>query len=226
MRLVRGRAKTPETDRESSRRVLSWVDDHDEVAIRAWQPPRHVAFGRRDANEAGYEEAVSRARRHNYPAVERNVGGRAVAYTGTTVAFARYEPIDDARTGIDDRYEALLADAERALAAAGVEADRGEPPNAFCPGDHSLQHGGRKLAGLAQRVTAAAAVTSGILVLDDRVEFATVIGDVYDALGVPFDPATVGSVAHAGGDVEATLPALESALARGATPDPLPLRQI
>ncbi|MGM0398350.1 MAG: lipoate--protein ligase family protein [Halobacteriota archaeon] len=225
MRLVRGTAKTAETDRETSRRILEWVAEHEEPAIRAWQPPRHVAFGRRDANESGYDEAVRRARRHNYPAVERSVGGRAVAYTGTTVAFARYEPIEDGRAGIDDRYDRLTADVERALRAVGVETTRGEPPNSFCPGDHSLQDDG-KIVGLAQRVTADAAITSGVLVLDDHEEIATVIGDVYDALGVPFDPDSVGSVELAGGDVEGVIPALETALAREESPTPLPLRQI
>lgn len=225
MRLVRGHAKTPETDRDASRRMLEWVAEHGETAIRVWQPPRHVAFGRRDANEPGYEAAIERATHHNYPAVERNVGGRAVVYTGTTVAFARYEPVADVRTGIDERYEALTEDVERALAEAGVETTRGEPPNAFCPGDHSLQDGG-KLVGLAQRVTANAALTSGVLVLDDHEEVARVTAAVYDALGVPFDPDSVGSVERAGGDVTAVIPALEGALARGESPTALPLRQI
>lgn len=225
MRLVRGTAKTAETDRDASRRILEWVAEHEETAIRAWQPPRHVAFGRRDANEAGYDEATERARRRNYPTVERSVGGRAVAYTGTTVAFARYEPIEDLRTGIDERYEAMQSDVETALRAVGVDPTRGEPPNSFCPGDHSLQDGG-KIVGLAQRVTADAAITSGILVLDDHEEIATVIGEVYDALGVPFDPDSVGSVELAGGDVDGVIPALETALARDETPTTLPLRQI
>lgn len=225
MRLIREHAKTPETDRDASRRILEWVGEHAETAIRAWQPPRHVAFGRRDVNEPGYEEAVERARRHNYPAVERSVGGRAVAYSGTTVAFARYEPIDDLRTGIDERYDAMTEDVERALAEAGVETTRGEPPNAFCPGDHSLQAEG-KIVGLAQRVTADAAITSGVLVLDDREGLITVLTDVYEALGVPFDPESVGSVERAGGDVDRVIPALETSLARGESPTPLPLRQI
>ncbi|MFB6070720.1 MAG: biotin/lipoate A/B protein ligase family protein [Halanaeroarchaeum sp.] len=225
MRVVRGRAKTPETDRDASRRLLEWVADHREPAIRAWQPPRQVAFGRRDRNEPGYEEAVERARAHNFPAVERNVGGRAVAYTGTTVAFARYEPVEESRRGIDERYERLTEDVEAALDAVGVEAERGEPPDTFCPGEHSLQRDG-KLVGLAQRVTAEAAIASGVLVLDDHEVIAAVTADVYHALGVPFDPTTVDSVARAGGDVDGVLPALEEALVRGEETTELALRHI
>lgn len=225
MRLVRGRASTPEADRNASRRILEWVAERREPAIRAWQPPRQVAFGRRDRNEPGYEEAVDRAAARDFPAVVRNVGGRAVAYTGTTVAFARYESIDDPRSGIADRYEALSTDVERALSSIGVETTRGEPSDSFCPGDYSLQADG-KLVGLAQRITVDAACTSGVMVLADRDEFADVTGAVYDALGVPFDPDSVGSVARAGGDVGGALPVLERELARGQTLSELPLRQI
>lgn len=225
MRIVRGRAPTPDADRDASRRILEWVAERRETAIRAWQPPRQVAFGRRDANEPGYETAVNRAAALGFPAVVRNVGGRAVAYTGTTVAFARYEPIDDPRIGIEERYEGTISDVERALSSIGVETTRGEPPESFCPGDRSLQADG-KLVGLAQRVTVEAAITSGVLVLADREEFATVTAAVYDALGVPFDRDSVGSVAGAGGDVDAALPALERELARGRSPAELPLRQI
>ncbi|MFB6133990.1 MAG: biotin/lipoate A/B protein ligase family protein [Halanaeroarchaeum sp.] len=225
MRVVRGHAKTPETDRDASRRILDWVTDAEEAVVRVWQPPRHVAFGRRDASEPGFDEAVERARAHNYPAVERSVGGRAVAYTGTTVAFAKFEPIDDMRESIDERYDALRSQVASALRAVGVDARRGEPPKSFCPGDHSLQCEG-KIAGLAQRVARGAALTSGVMVLADHEEIAQITADVYDALGVPFDPDTVGSVDRAGGDVAETIPALESALTGNEAATALPLRQI
>lgn len=169
-----------------------------EPTVRAWRPHRQVAFGRRDAREAGYEAARSAAREHGYPPVLRAVGGRAVAYTGTTVAFARTEPLADLREGLGERYEAATAAVERALARLGVDAERGEPPDSFCPGTHSLQAGG-KIVGIAQRVQQGGAVTAGVLVVTDHEEIADVLRDVYGALGVPFDPATVGSVRRAGG---------------------------
>ncbi|AKH96771.1 lipoate--protein ligase family protein [Halanaeroarchaeum sulfurireducens] len=221
MRLLRGGALAP----EDTRRILSWVAENDEAAIRVWQPPRQVVFGRLDATEPGYETAVERAASHGFETLERRVGGRAVAYTGRTVAFARYEPIDDARRGIGGRYEALSEDVARALDAVGVDARPGEPQDSFCPGEHSLQDGG-KLVGLAQRVTEGAAVTAGVLVLDGHEAIGRVLADVYDALAVPFDPDSVGSVQRSGGDVDAVLPTLETALARGTSPSVLHLRQI
>lgn len=222
MRVIRGRAPTPEADREATRELLEAVSESGEPAARAWTPHRQLAFGRRDANEPGYDAARDAARERGFPPVERSVGGRAVAYTGTTVAFAALEPTDDGRTGITDRYEDAVETVIGALDSLGVDAQRGEPPDSFCPGDYSVQarSGGGdgdvfgKLAGIAQRVTAGAALVSGVVVVADRAEIRAVLDPVYDALGVPFDPKSVGSVASAGGpdDPDAVAQALEDAI--------------
>ena len=202
MRVLKGRAGSIERDREVSGDLRAWVGEHREPAVRVWAPHRQVAFGRIDATEPGYEAARAAASDRGFPPVERDVGGRAVAYTGaTTLAFARFEPIEDLRKGLDERYERMTVDIRRALRRLGVPAERGEPPGAFCPGQHSLQRDG-KLVGIAQRVGRASAVTSGICIVDDHEELADVLGAVYDALEVEFDPDTVGSVARAGGTAD------------------------
>lgn len=211
MHVVRGRDRTPEADRERSRSLLSWTGAEGEPAVRVWRPHRQVAFGRRDANEPGYAEARSVASAHGFLPVTRDVGGRAVAHTGTTLAFARFEPLADPRRGLGERYDRMQAAVRDALAEVGVDATPGEPPNSFCPGDHSLQADG-KIVGLAQRVTAGAAVVSGILVVDQHEVLAEVLADVYDALEVSFDPDTVGSVERAGGDIDRIRDELESVL--------------
>ncbi|WP_336360673.1 lipoate--protein ligase family protein [Haladaptatus sp. ZSTT2] len=214
MRVIRGRAATVATDREASRRLLDWVADTGEPAVRVWTPHRQVAFGRRDAGSPGYEQAKQAANAHGFPPIERNVGGRAVAYTGTTVSFGRAVPISDMRSGLSDRYDSLTADVQTALARLSVHATTGEPPNSFCPGAHSLQADG-KLVGIAQRVRRGAALVAGICIVADHAEIAAVLDPVYDALGVPFDPHSVGSVEKAGGpaDPEKVIDALEASLA-------------
>lgn len=220
MRVVRGRAADRDADSAVTRDLLAWVREHGVPAVRVWAPGRVVAFGRRDANEDGYEEAVAAAREHGFPTVERRVGGRAVAYTDTTLAFARLTPTEDMRTGLDARYDAMVADVTDALRTVGVaDAREGEPPASFCPGDHSVRADCGKLAGVAQRVTKGAALTSGVLVVDDRDAIAGVLGDVYPALGAPFDPDSVGSVAAAGGDPGAVRDELEAALVGEADAD-------
>ncbi len=201
-------------DRDATRRLLDEVDESGEAVVRVWAPHRQVAFGRRDAREEGYPAAAAAAQDHGFEAVERSVGGRAVAYDGeTTLAFARITPHEDMRRGMDERYESLTSDVEQALCDLGVAAERGEPADSFCPGQHSLQCDG-KLVGIAQRVTKGAAITSGICLVANHDELAAVLDDVYEALGVAFDPESVGSVAKAGGpaDPEVVREALEAAL--------------
>lgn len=210
MRLLRGRASDHERDHRRTRELVARVAADGEAALRLWTPHRQVAFGRRDRQSAGYDRARRAAREQGYAVLERAVGGRAVAYTGATAAFALAEPVAG-RGGIDARYDRVTAAVRRALETVGVDASEGEPPDSFCPGTHSLRADG-KLAGLAQRVRQDAALTAGVVVVRDHGAIADVLEPVYDALGVPFDPDTVGSVASAGGDTDAVLDALAAEL--------------
>jgi len=218
MRVLRGRAATAAADRKRTGAMLDRVGEAGEPAVRVWTPHRQVAFGRRDAAASGYDRAVAAARDHGFEPVERRVGGRAVAYTGSTVAFAHAVPIDRPRTGIDTRYATASERLRRALATLGVDAVPGEPADAFCPGSHSLQREG-KLVGIAQRVRTDAALVAGCVVVTDRDAIASVLDAVYDALDQPFDPASVGSVAAAGGpsDPDRVVEAVERALVGAAT---------
>lgn len=216
MRIVRGALPDADADRTATRRLADLAASSGEPVLRAWTPPPQVAFGRRDAADEGYERARKLARGHGYEPYERTVGGRAVAYTGRTVAFAYGVPAGDERDGIRTRYREVSGLLQRALRSVGVDARRGEPEAAFCPGAHSLQNGG-KIAGLAQRVREESALVGGCVVATaaDEVAIAEVLDDVYGALGVPFDPATVGSVEGAGGpgDPDAVIGAIEEAFA-------------
>jgi octanoyl-[GcvH]:protein N-octanoyltransferase len=201
MRVLRGRAETREIDGEVTAAMLSETAETGEPAVRVWTPHRQVAFGRRDARAEDFEVAKSVARACGFEPVERSVGGRAVAYTGTTVAFARTIPLEDMRTGMEARYAEMTEAVQRAFWRLGVPAQRGEPPRSFCPGNYSLQWKG-KLAGVAQRVRTGAALVSGVVVVDDHGEIADVLDPIYAALDVPFDLDSVGSIAKVGGDAD------------------------
>jgi len=211
MRLLRGRAGDHERDYERTRAMVERVAADGEPALRCWRPHRQAAFGRRDRRAEEYERARRAASDRGYAVLEREVGGRAVAYTGSTVAFALAEPTDDGREGIGERYDRVAAAIQRAIAAVGVDASEGEPPESFCPGAHSLQADG-KLVGIAQRVRQTVALTAGVVVVRDHAPLAAVLSPVYEALGVSFDPDSVGSVARAGGDADAICDAVETGL--------------
>ena len=201
MRVLRGRAGTRDEDRTVTADMLADTAETGEPAVRVWTPHQQVAFGRRDARTDDFEVAKSVARACGFEPVERSVGGRAVAYTGTTVAFARTVPLDDIRTGMEQRYAETTQAVQRALWRLNVPAQHGEPPRSFCPGDYSLQWEG-KIAGVAQRVRSGAALVSGVVLVDDHEEIAGALDPIYAALDVPFDPDSVGSVERADGDAD------------------------
>lgn len=217
MRVLRGRAGTVEEDRSVTRALADDVEASGEPTVRVWTPHRQVAFGRRDARSDGYDRARRAAEERGFPAYERGVGGRAVAYTGSTVAFVRVEPVADLRRGTDARYDRAVAELREALGSLGVAAREGEPPDAFCPGAHSLSTDAGKVVGIAQRVRQGSAAVAGIVLVRDRGEIAGVLEPVYRALSVPFDPESVGSVAASGGpaDPGRVARAVESALVGG-----------
>jgi lipoate-protein ligase A len=214
MHVVRGSVADVDTDRRVTRELAALVERTGRPAVRAWTPPRQVAFGRRDASADGYARARQAAVDRGYEPVERRVGGRAVAYTGETLAFVHTVPTGGARTGIRDRYEGATATLETALEAVGTDVRHGEPPDAFCPGDHSLRDDG-KVAGIAQRVQRGVALVGGCIVVDagDEVDIAGVLKPIYGVLGVGFDIGSVGSVEAAGGagDPDAVAAAVERA---------------
>jgi len=219
MLVLRGRAATVEADRAVTRRLATHSATAGVPALRVWYPHRQVAFGRRDARSDGYEEARRRAETQGFEPVERDVGGRATAYTWGTLLFARTEPVVDPRGGLDDRYERTLGALQGVLSDLGVDACRGEPPDSFCPGTHSLQATG-KLVGLAQRVRQDIALVAGVITVRGHAAVAAVLDPVYDALGVPFDPDSVGSLARAGGETDrgTVQRTVEAGLAEAATP--------
>lgn len=227
MFVVEGRGTTTDEERRAVAGVYDLVGRAGRPAVWVWEPPRQVAFGPRDVRHEGYPAAARAARALGYPAVERSVGGHPVAHTGSTLAFVRAEPVADPRRGLRERYERALDDVGGALADVGVEAERGEPPRSFCPGEHSLSSGG-KIVGVAQRITADLAATAGVVVVADAAAVARVLGPVYAALGIDLDPGAVGSVADAGGpaDGAAVGGAIRRRLLAGADAEAVPVRRL
>jgi octanoyl-[GcvH]:protein N-octanoyltransferase len=219
MRVLRGRARTRETDADVTGDLMDRTGETGEPGVRVWRPHRQVAFGRRDERADGFGAARDVAEEAGYPAVVRRVGGRACAYTGATVAFVRTEPVTDVRSGLDERYDEVAAAVQRACWRLGVSAQRGEPEGSFCPGGHSLSAEG-KIVGLGQRVTGETAMVAGTMLVTDHDAVAGVLEPVYEALGLSLNPDTVGSLARAGGrtEWEAVRTELERALVGDETP--------
>ena len=160
----------------------------------AWPRPT-LAFSRLDTLAPGWPAAREAARGHGFEPVVRQRGGRAAAYHEGCLLLDLVSPDPDPRTGIRPRYEAGAAVLVGALAGLGVDARVGAVPGEYCPGDHSVNASGRvKLAGTAQRVVRGAWLFSSMLVVCGADRLRAVLDDVHAALGLQWDPASVGSV--------------------------------
>lgn len=166
--------------------------------IRVYRPAPTVAFGRLDANGAGYGEAVEAARLHGFEPAVRLAGGRAAAYHRASLVCEEISAEQSGPGGIGDRFERFSQHLRDALAALGADTAVGELPDEYCPGRHSIHVGGRlKVVGIAQRVTRHAALTGASIVIGDGDPVREVLRDVYSALSLELDPSTVGALEDA-----------------------------
>jgi lipoate-protein ligase A len=162
---------------------------------RLGRPGRIVAFGKQDVASLGYREAVVAARGAGFAAIQRLAGGRAAVYTEGTLslshACADRHPTQRTRS----RFEEMAGMLRDALSSLGADARVGEVPGEYCPGAFSVNAGGRtKLVGIGQRVIVGGAHVGAVVVVSGSDAIRDVLIPVYRALGLSWDPETVGSV--------------------------------
>lgn len=186
----------PALDTAVSRALLEAVAEGSQPeTLRLYQPDDVLAFSGLDATSSGFPCAVVAARAAGFAPALRLAGGRAAVFHSETLAFAWATPQPELRGGIRERFDEAAEWIAAALRRLGVDARVGEVPGEYCPGAHSVNAGGRrKLMGVGQRVIRGAAHVGGVLVVRASERVRTVLGPVYRALELPFDPATAGAV--------------------------------
>jgi octanoyl-[GcvH]:protein N-octanoyltransferase len=163
--------------------------------LRLARPGDVVAFAKRDVVAPGYAAAVAAARAEGFGAIVRLAGGRAAVFHEGTLELAHAVPDPEPRAGIRERFERTAELVARALGRLGVDARVGEVPGEYCPGRWSVNAAGRrKLAGIGQRVIKGGSHTGAVIVATDARRVGDVLGPVYGALELDWDPATVGAV--------------------------------
>jgi octanoyl-[GcvH]:protein N-octanoyltransferase len=202
----------PAFDTALSRAVLLRVAEGEAPeTFRLFRPGRILSFGRRDAREPGYPAAVRAARWRGFEAVQRLAGGRAAVFHEDTLAFAHAVPDHTPRARTAARFVEAGGVMQAALARLGIDARVGEVPGEYCPGAYSVSaRGERKLVGVGQRLVAGAAHVGGVLVVAGADRIRDVLLPVYAALGLEWDPTTVGSIQDEAG--HADLPAVADAV--------------
>lgn len=164
--------------------------------LRLTRPGRVVAFAKRDRLADGYPDAVAAAAAQGFGSIVRLAGGRAAVFGEGTLELAHAVPAPDARASIHERFAATAELLAEALAGLGVDARMGEVPGEYCPGRWSVNAAGeRKLAGIGQRVVSGGAHVGTVIVVEGAEAVRQVLGPVYAALSLEWNPATVGAVA-------------------------------
>jgi octanoyl-[GcvH]:protein N-octanoyltransferase len=164
--------------------------------IRAYRPAPTIAFGRRDTFLDGFQRAAAAATRAGFTPAIRSAGGRAAAYHEECLVIDEIVPARDAMAEVDARFAGEAESQAQALRGLGIDARVGEVPGEYCPGRFSVNARGQtKLIGAAQRIVGGAWLFSTVVVVGGAGPVRAVLEEVYAALGLDWDPASVGSIA-------------------------------
>jgi lipoate-protein ligase A len=169
-----------------------------------FRPGAAVQFGRLDRRRPGFGAACDAALALGFTPIIRVVGGLAAAHDGESVVFDEF--LASGVESIQDRFEEHSTRLARALRAVNDDVRVGRIEGEYCPGDHSINVGGRvKVAGTAQRVIKGAALVSTVIVAGHGDRIRAVLEDVYAALDLDWEPSTAGDLGAPPAEVEAAL---------------------
>jgi octanoyl-[GcvH]:protein N-octanoyltransferase len=163
--------------------------------VRVYRPLPTVAFGRQDRFADGFATAAAAAESHGFTPVLRAPGGHAAAYDEDSIVIDEVMPASDSIVGIHERFAERADRQAQALRRLGIEAEVGRVPGEYCPGDFTVNAAGtKKLIGTAQRIVRGGWLFSTVVIVDGSARIRAVLKDVYAALGLDWDPRTVGAV--------------------------------
>jgi lipoate-protein ligase A len=166
--------------------------------LRLYVPEEVVLFSLLDARNPGFDRAVTAAEKLGCPSLLRLAGGHAALFHRQCLAFAWAVPDPLAADGIAARFAGLAGIFQRALTRLGVDARQGQVAGEYCPGEYSVNAGGRiKLMGVGQRIIRGAAHVGGVIVVGDTARLRELLVPIYASLNLDFDPRSAGSVEDA-----------------------------
>ena len=201
VRLVLGTGlSTPQQDIDLSSAALAGPAAPDTEIDGSWlrvhRPAPTAAFSRMDALAPGHAHAAAAASKHGFAPILRPAGGRLAAYHRDALVLDLVARHPEPHRHIRERFAQLGGWLVDVLTELGVDARLGEVAGEYCPGEFSVNAGGKtKLVGTAQRVTRLGFLISAVLLVADPEPVRAVLTDAYPLLGLAWDPTTVGCVA-------------------------------
>ncbi len=165
-------------------------------SLRLYRPDDALLFSSLDARRRGYAHALELARAAGFEPVVRLAGGHAAVFLESSLAFAWASADPDASLHIRPRFERLSGWVVSALRRLGLDARVGEVAGEYCPGEFSVNLGGRiKVMGVGQRVIRGGAHVGGVITVADTQRLREVLVPIYAALELEFRPETAGGIA-------------------------------
>ncbi len=189
--------------------LLQQVGAGEPEVLRAYRPEPTLAFSGRDCASPGIGAAAAGARAAGFAPVRRGPGGRAAGYHRGTLCLDHIGPVAASGTStgtgtgpdvqqIKPRFASFAELIAGALRAVGVDAGIGPVPGEYCPGEFSIHDGaGHKLVGTAQRLVRGGWLFGTVIVVQHPEPLRSVLDTVYAALGLDWNPASVGAVSDA-----------------------------
>jgi lipoate-protein ligase A len=164
-------------------------------SLRLYRPSAALLFSSLDAKRPGFARALELAVSAGFPPVTRLAGGQAAMFLEESIAFAWATRDADAHLHIRPRFEALAEWIAKSLTRLGLDARIGEIPGEYCPGEFSVNLGGRvKVMGVGQRVIRGGAHIGGVLTVGQTGLLRQTLAEIYEALGLEFDEQTAGGI--------------------------------
>ena len=162
--------------------------------LRIYSPEPTAAFSRRDTLRPGHPGAADAVRRLGFVPVVRPQGGSLAAYHRGSVVVDHVHRA--AQTSLDpvERFQRFAAMHAEVLVRLGADARIGPVAGEYCPGEYSINAGGAKIVGSAQRVTRDGWLFSTVIQVVGAARLRAVLTPAYAALGYDFEPATVGAL--------------------------------
>lgn len=189
-------ALTPEEDMELVRRALLGFNEGGAGFLRFCRPRPTAAFSPRDTTLPRYAEAAQAMRARGFAPVERRAGGSLAVYDENALVIDLVAPHPDPREHVIERFRLFSQAIASALVKLGADARAGAVPGEYCPGDYSVNAGGKiKLAGLAQRIGRNGYHVGAVISVLPSEAAKAAVEEAYLVLGMKFTIETFGALA-------------------------------
>lgn len=193
---------TPEEDVERVRQALVDLGNTSQGCLRIYRARPTAAFAPRDLLMKTYPQTAEAMRSLGFMPVERRAGGQLAVYDESALVIDLVAPHPEPRLHVIERFAGFSGAIARALQTFGIDARTGAVPGEYCPGDYSVNAGGKvKIAGVAQRVNRLGYHLGAVISVEPSAPVLEAIMIAYRILGLPFEAPSFGTVTEVGGGI-------------------------